>query len=526
LDRFGKRSLTCGALFAILVLLLGLTPGAGAQTDEAGAESLVAVDVAAEPAQAALDIVLPPGYTITEFASGFTSAIAMYFARNGDLYVLNSGFPGFEPGLQLKPIEIWKVSPNGQKTRVYSSGTVGQPALPGPGVEGGSGNAPGSPSALRGVALGIAVIDDDTIFVNDGEGLKRVRRDGSVTVLLDTPTLGDHNADHIVIGEDGKLYWGQGSATNSGVVGPDNQTLTGWLRAHPNYRDIPCRDVMLSGKNYVSENILTDDPNDTVETGPFLPFGTRATPGQVIPGQVPCTSAILRANQDGSGVEMVAWGFRNPFGLAFSTADGPLRGALVVTNNGADVRGSRPIESDSDDLYVITPGGWYGWPDYLDGLPVTQPRFQPGAGERGGVAPLLWVPTRAEALGAAAHFEKGISADGLDFSRSDAFGYKHNAFVAMWGSLGFGQQPLFELVGYNVYRVNFQWGPNGTWAGTTTEIFARNRIQGPASQVGLNGFEHPVDVKFSPDGSTMYILDFGVPGRDGSGRIFAVRKSS
>jgi hypothetical protein len=125
------------------------------------------------------------------------------------------------------------------------------------------------------------------------------------------------------------------------VVGEDNEVATGWLKANPTYHDIPCQDVELSGVNWNSKNPLTDDPDDTIDTGPFLPFGTTGTAGQVIKGQVPCTSSLLRSNLDGTGLELVAWGFRNPFGLAVSPKDSLLKGAMVVSNNGSDVRGSR-----------------------------------------------------------------------------------------------------------------------------------------------------------------------------------------
>jgi glucose/arabinose dehydrogenase len=445
-------------------------------------------------AQSAPDVVVPPGYQISEFASGFSAAIAASVAPNGDVYVLNSGFPGFSGGAP-GPVQISKISPSGQKTMVYSSD-----------------QNPG----LVPVALGIYATDDDTIFVNDGEGMKRVHRDGSVQTLAKLPVQGDHAADHIAMGPDGKLYWGEGSATNSGVVGLDNRDATGWLGRNPEFHDIPCRDVQLSGQNFTTPGL--DDPSATVTTGAYMPFGTASTPGQVIPGQVPCTSSVLRMNPDGSGLEMVAWGFRNPFGVGFSPRDSVLKGALVVANNGTDVRGSRPVESDGDDLFVVREGAWYGWPDYLDEQPVTEPRFDP---DHQGIARLLNVPSEGDAQGAIMHFEKGVSADGFSFSTSDAFGFKNDLFIALWGPLGFGDQPT-PTAGYNVERVHFDEGPGGILAGAQRDVFAANRMPGPASQNNLNGIEHPSDVQFSPDGRTMYIIDFGVPGSPGTGRVWAV----
>lgn len=455
-------------------------------------------------AQTGNDILTPGGYQITQFASGFTAATAFDRAPNGDLYVVDSGSGfGFPPSAPQPAVKVWKVS-NGTPTLVYNGDTQ---------------------TALVAPALGIAVKDDDTIFVNDYKGLNRVHRDGSVEHLIDLPATGDHADDHIAIGKDGKLYWGEGSATNAGVVGEDNQSLTGWLKAHPEFHDIPCRDVQLSGQNWTSKDVLGPDPGVTVTTGPFLQFGTAATPGQVIKGQVPCTSAVLRANLDGSGLEMVAWGFRNPFGVGFAPDDSPLKGSLVVSNNGSDVRGSRPIESDEDDLYAVVPGGWYGWPDVLDEEPTTEPRFAPKDPTNAGVPMTLQSPTQQDALSALTHFQKGVSADGFAFSTSDDFGWKGDLFIAEWGALGFGLQPPHGLPGYDVVRVHFDVDPQGVVVGTNKSTFLTNRTQGSASTNGQNGFEHPIDVRFSADGKTMYVLDYGAGGKTGSGKIWAVTRT-
>ncbi len=450
-------------------------------------------------AQQANDIVVPSGYQVRELASGLGAAIASSVAPNGDLYVLSSGFPGFSGGAQPSPPQIWKITPSGDKTKIYDAATT-----------------PG----LKPVALGLAVKDEDTIFINDPDGIKRMHKDGSTQLLAKLPNEGDHNNDHIVIGPDNKLYWGEGSYTNSGVVGPDNEELTGWLKAHPEGHDVPCADITLSGANFTSKNILSSDPNATTVTGPYLPFGTAASAGQVIKGQTPCSSSVLRMNMDGTGIEAVAWGFRNPFGIAFSPADGPLKGALVVSNNGSDVRGSRPVENDGDDLFIIQQGAWYGWPDFLDEQPITEPRFTPDG--MPAPQPTLRQPSEGNVMSAVTHFPKGVSADGMGFSTSDDFGFKNDVFVALWGPLGFGEQPAAPP-GFNVYRVHFAVGPNGT-IGAEKAIFMRNKFAGPASQNQLNGLEHPADVKFSPDGKTMYVIDFGQPPNAG-GRVWAVTRT-
>jgi len=482
LPRFGVRLLlVAGASLA--VLLVGLPPAT---------------------AQSANDILAPSGYQVTQFATGFTAATAFDRAPNGDLYVLDSGSNfGFPQSAPPPNVKIWKVS-NGTPSLVYNGD---------------------SQKGLTANALGIAVKDDDTIFVNDGTGLNRVHRDGSVQHLIDLPVQGDHAADHIVIGKDNRLYWGEGSATNASVVGEDNLNATGWLKTHPTFHDIPCKDIVLSGQNWTSKDVLGPDPNATATTGPYMPFGTAVTPGQVVKGQLPCTSAVLSANQDGSGLQMVAWGFRNPYGVQFAPDDSALKGSLVVANNGADVRGSRPLESDGDDLYVVVPGGWYGWPDIIDEEPTTEPRFAPSDPKNAGVPLALSLPTQQDALGALTHFQKGVSADGFAFSPSDTFGWKNDLFIAEWGALGFGEQPPHGLPGFDVWRVNFDTDPQGVVVGANKSVFLTNKIQGAASSNGLNGLEHPIDVRFSADGNTMYVLDYGAAGKPGSGKIWAVTRT-
>lgn len=43
------------------------------------------------------------------------------------------------------------------------------------------------------------------------------------------------------------------------------------------------------------------------------------------------------------------------------------------------------------------------------------------------------------------------------------------------------------------------------------------KVNGPASRLGSGGLERPISVKFSPDGTVLYIVDFGVMtmGNDG-----------
>lgn len=331
-----------------------------------------------------------------------------------------------------------------------------------------------------------------------GEGrILRIGMDGSITPIVEgLPSLGDHHTNGPAISPDGWLYFGQGTATNSGVVGIDNFEF-GWMYRHPDFHDVPCADITLAGKNYTTLNPLTEDPDDRMVTGAYVPFGTPTEEGRVIPGEVPCGGAVMRVPLAGGTPEVVAWGFRNPFGLAWSPD-----GRLYITENGADVRGSRPVFGTGDLLWLVSPGTWYGWPDFFAGRPLTdtgwfKPPNEPAPGFL--LAEHPNAPPEPTAL-------LGVhsSSNGLDFSRSPGFGYTGEAFIAQFGDMAPGVGKVLAPVGFKVVRVDVENG--------TIQDFAVNQGEsnGPASRVGGGGLERPISVRFDPSGTALYVVDFGV----------------
>jgi glucose/arabinose dehydrogenase len=297
------------ALGAINLALLSL--GAGPSAPGSG------------PLLQAAQLQLPAGYRADIVANGLDFATAIAVAEDGTVYVAEAGF---SYGNVKTAARVLRVGADGA-TAVVAQGFTGP--IAGLAVQGGRIFV-----ASRGI---VSAVD---------------RATGTVTDLVTgLPALGDHFTENIAVGPDGKLYFTQGTATNSGVVGLDNYLL-GWLRMAPQFSDVPCRDLTLNGRSYTTGNPLTGDVTDTATTGPYQPFGTPARAGQVVKGQVKCNGAVLRVNPDGSGLEVVADGFRNPYGLAFHPD-----GRLFVTENGPDDRGSRPV-SGPDNFYEVVQGGW------------------------------------------------------------------------------------------------------------------------------------------------------------------------
>lgn len=287
-------------------------------------------------------------------------------------------------------------------------------------------------------------------------------------ILTKLPAGGDYANGAVVFGPDGNFYFGIGTATNSGVVGLDN-IQRGWVAKAPDVRDIPCRDLKLKGTNFSVNNPLTPkDLHDEAATGAFQAFGSTTARNQVIHGAMPCTGAILRAKPDGTGLQMVAWGIRNPAGLQFNSD-----GELYFTMQGYEERGSRPIVGDSDYFFKAVPGEWYGWPDFAGSRSVTSEQFQKPAFP---VTPLL-----AEIPGQPpqpiATFAHGAGAAGLLFPPS-SFGLDGDALVALSGATPAGRM---------VARVNPKTG---------------------AATPFLKNLARPIALAPGPKG-TVYLLDYG-----------------
>lgn len=334
----------------------------------------------------------------------------------------------------------------------------------------------------------------------EGGKILRIDRSGSITPLIeDLPSMGDHHTNGPVV-RDGYIYFGQGTATNSGVVGTDNAAF-GWLQRRPEFHDIPCEDVVLNGEKYTTENMLTENPDDQATTGAYVPFGEVTRMGQVVKGQVPCNGAIMRVPLVGGEPELVAWGLRNPYGLALSPS-----GELYVTENSYDVRGSRPVWGTGDVLWKLEQGKWYGWPDHNAGHEISHMEV-PG---QDAPRPLLnedqgRLPKPVASLGVHS------SSNGIDFSRSSGFGYQGQAFIAQFGDMAPQVGKVWKPVGYKVVRVEVESG--------IVEDFAVNKGErnGPASWLKSRGLERPVSISFSPDGKAMYVVDFGILRMDEEG---------
>jgi Glucose / Sorbosone dehydrogenase len=216
-----------------------------------------------------------------------------------------------------------------------------------------------------------------SLYISEGGYPARITRldsSGALSVVVDDlPGPGNYHTNMVAFGPDGLLYFSQGAMTNSGIVGLDAYQL-GWLGRLPHQHDLPGYDIVLAGGYALTADPLTGG-SARARTGAFAPFGSVLPAGTSIPAQLPCTAAVMRCSPEGGQLELVAWGLRNAYGLGFLPD-----GRLLATDQGPDDRGSRPVGHAPDLLFELRPGCWYGWPDFIGGDPITDPKYRSGRG--------------------------------------------------------------------------------------------------------------------------------------------------
>lgn len=396
--------------------------------------------------------------------------------------------------------------------------------------------------------IGGMIVYKGHIYVShrDENGLGRItmldHKGGWTTIVANLPAQGDHSVTDLAIDPRfGRLYFGVGSATNSGVAGLDNW---GWIQDHPQVHDQPWLKFHLRGYRFDSPNPFSGlfGPADIAVTAPFQPFNV-SNETEVADSDLP-NAAIYSVSPTGGIPQVEAHGIRYPRGIAFNDY------SFYFTNEGMELRGTRPVKNDPDALLRLIGGGtWYGGPDYTADLqPVFENKFQPDPEmiAHTGYKRVLFVidqqQTNQDPVNQASRRQliepdanilvKGVFAPlsgaaklafipGTWPTRAD----RGRAVVALAGDrapFSTSGYPIIGPIGYKVVMVDL--------GNHQVTDYIANTAGGPGSRIDpkdLSLLERPVDVKFGPDGS-LFILDAGRmqmhDGREeyepGTGKIF------
>jgi len=441
---------------------------------------------------------LPPGLTIEKVVGGLTYPTAVTWDDDDRMYVTEAGGQFLEepPPARILRIDGGRAVPLVNLTR----------------------------GGVADSAAGMTWFDGSFYVVGrdpaDRTGaVFRVTPGGQVTKILTgfIDSQSEHQVNDVQVGPDERLYLANGPAANSGVVGID---IAPFVDRSRNLRTTSCVPLVLTGQNFETPDFRTPNQTDKTLTGAFVPFGTKTRPGQRIPATKKCGGAIFSFDPGRAEATLrpYAFGMRNVIGVAWSSS-----GQMYAGVNGYDVRGSRPVNDDTESTFRIRRGAWYGEPDYSQALrPVTLPKYDSpdslqapifvGGRKLPGPRKLtLLINRRASGLRApdpslvVGVHEIGSSPSKLAVAPSSWGQFAGQLFVAEWGDLAPGTSPLRNNIpGFRVVRVT-------PGSGGKAVPFVRNVKLGPASAQGAlgRGIERPLDVKFGPDGA-MYIVDFGV----------------
>ena len=252
---------------------------------------------------------VPAGYKVDIFMKDLIWPSSIEFDDAGNAYVAEAGYVYGDP---FAPAQIFKISTGGKITKL----------------------ADGFNGPINDILW-----YKDQLYVSHRGKISTVDKTGNITDLVTgLPSYGDHHKNQLAAGPDGKIYFGQGVATNSGVVGLDNVYPFVWLLLWPDVHDVPAKDIRLRGQSFLTpqaNNVLSrqgkllsfgkdvcyavtsvfnrnKNKSMLVRTRAFQPFGEKS---KTVKGDVKANGTILRMDPDGTGLEVYAWGLRNPFGV-------------------------------------------------------------------------------------------------------------------------------------------------------------------------------------------------------------------
>lgn len=204
----------------------------------------------------------------------------------------------------------------------------------------------------RGFSIEDIEIKGERIYILSKDKLYSLNLNGDdkKEIVKDIP-FGD-DLDRKLLGKDNDIYLSIGTFTNSGIA-EESEFF------EEKKKDLSPIDLKLKGINYGKKN-----------TGAFKEFGDSSKEGEKINKSKIGNASLIKIDVNKEKIETFASGIKDIKGIDYKA-----NGEIYAAVSGMKNEGDRPVLRDSDYIYNLKEGSWYGWPDFSGGDPISSPRF-------------------------------------------------------------------------------------------------------------------------------------------------------
>lgn len=200
----------------------------------------------------------------------------------------------------------------------------------------------------------ILYYNNKVFFITNDKLMEYDINEKKTNIILDKiPSEGKYICRNLIV-KDSHLLMSIGTATNSGIANKEGYSIY-----KVPYDKSPIN-IILNGVN-LGES----------KTGAFVPYGNSTKQGEKIKAEGLGNASIVEIDLNTNKTSLYACGIRNITGWDTDSEDN-----LIGIVGGMENVGDRPVQRDSDYIYKIDKGTWYGWPDFSGGDPISSPKFK------------------------------------------------------------------------------------------------------------------------------------------------------
>ena len=218
----------------------------------------------------------------------------------------------------------------------------------------------------------VLYMKENLLILSKGDLLKFDLSNGHVERILKDIPYGGENIKRKLLEKDGKLLLSIGTYTNTGIAEEgDIFTKSFWDKSPIN--------LTLNGENYGND-----------KTGAFREYGKESKENEEVKAALLGNGAVYEVDINSKKSVLYSSGIKN-----ITSWDLNSKNEIVCAVEGLEAEGVRRALRDSDYIYKINKGSWYGWPDYSGGDKISSAKFS----DSKEIAPLIKYPPEKNVKG-------------------------------------------------------------------------------------------------------------------------------